>query len=232
MNALKTPLAAISLLLVFALCGGRVASAQGKSHPATGASKEIAFGMISATGNEDYKKRWRPLLDELGARTGHHVTATAAPNIVDDIRDGKIQIAWLSNKLALDAIATGKMKIFAQMMKSDGSSGYSSVLIVGRDSPLTSAEDMFKKPGVLKLGYGDPNSTTGYLVPNIFLFKKANIDPAKHFKSIVAQGPRANFLAVVNRQVDVAVNNTEDMAIFRKEFPDKFKDIRVIWTSQ
>jgi phosphonate transport system substrate-binding protein len=69
-------------------------------------------------------------------------------------------------------------------------------------------------------------------VPNIFLFKKANIDPVKHFKTIVTQGPRANFLAAVNKQVDVSVNNTEDMDIFKKEMPDKFKEIRVIWTSQ
>jgi phosphonate transport system substrate-binding protein len=83
-----------------------------------------------------------------------------------------------------------------------------------------------------KLGYGDPNSTSGFLVPNIFLFKKANIDPAKHFKAVVAQGPRANFLGVTSKQVDVAINNTEDMEIFKKEFPDKYKDIKVIWTSQ
>lgn len=233
MNAAYFPATTLSRLFVMALAlvgaAPQFALAQGKASPA---GKELAFGMVSSTGNEDYKKRWRPLLDELGAQTGMRVTAIATPAIIDDIRDGKIQIAWLSNKLALDAVGTGKMRIFAQMVKSDGTSGYSSVLIVPRDSALTSTEDLFKQPGVLKLGYGDPNSTSGYLMPNIFLFKKANIDPVKHFKSIVPQGPRANFLAVVNKQVDVAVNNTEDMEIFKREFPDKFKEVRVIWTSQ
>ncbi len=227
---MKQILAATTITLTACWLCPEPAWAQAKGGAAAG--KELAFGMISSTGNEDYKKRWRPLLDELGTQTGMKVTSTAAANIVDDIRDGKIQIAWLSNKLALDAVATGKMKIFAQMMKDDGSSGYSSVLIVSRDSPINSAEDLFKTPGAYKLGYGDPNSTSGYLVPNIFLFKKANIDPVKHFKSVIAQGPRANFLAVVGKQVDVAVNNTEDMEIFKKEFPDKYKDVKVIWTSQ
>jgi len=227
----KVPLFSM-LAISLSLLGPSTAYAQAKPSPSAGAQKEIAFGMISSTGNEDYKKRWKPLLDELGAQTGMRVTATASPNIVEDIKEGKIQIAWLSNKAALDAVATGKMKIFAQMMKEDGSVGYSSVLIVPKDSPINSTEDLFKKPGTFKLGYGDPNSTTGYLVPNIFLFKKANIDPARHFKSVIAQGPRANFLAAVNKQVDVAVNNTEDMEIFRKEMPDKFKEIKVIWTSQ
>ena len=113
-----------------------------QSKPGAGAPRELAFGMISSTGNEDYKKRWKPLLDELGTQTGMRVTATASANIVDDIRDGKVHVAWLSNKLALDAVATGKMKIFAQMVKDDGSSGYSSVLIVARDSPINSPEEI------------------------------------------------------------------------------------------
>lgn len=203
------------------------AGAQSKNAP-----KEITFGMIAGSASDDYKKRWRPMLDELAAQTGAKVNVLASSNIVDDINAGKVQVAWLSNKLALDAVGTGKMRVFAQMVKDDGTSGYSSVLIVRRESPLNSADDVFKKPGALKLGYGDVNSTSGYLMPNIFLFKPAKIDPAKHFKSVAHQSPRANFLAVVNKDVDLAVNNTEDMEIFKKEMPDKFKDVRVIWTSQ
>ncbi|MBL8524778.1 MAG: phosphate/phosphite/phosphonate ABC transporter substrate-binding protein [Betaproteobacteria bacterium] len=219
----------ISLALTALLLSPAIAWSQAKS-----AEKPISFGIIatSNSNSDDYKKRWQPMLDELSAQAGVKISAVASANIVDDIRDGKIQVAWLSNKLALDAVGTGKMKVFAQMMKDDGSSGYSSVLLVRRESPLNSAEDLFKSPGTYKLGYGDPNSTSGYLVPNIFLFKKANIDPVKHFKSVVNQAPRANFLAVANKEVDVAVNNTEDLELFKKELPDKFKDVRVIWTSQ
>lgn len=226
MNVLRAPL---SLTLAAALLLPATAWSQAKS-----ADKPISFGIIatSASNSDDYKKRWQPMLDELSAQAGVKINAVASANIVDDIRDGKIQVAWLSNKLALDAVGTGKMKVFAQMMKDDGSSGYSSVLLVRRESPINSAEDLFKQPGAYKLGYGDPNSTSGYLVPNIFLFKKANIDPVKHFKSVVNQAPRANFLAVANKEVDVAVNNTEDLELFKKELPDKFKDVRVIWTSQ
>ena len=200
------------------------------------APKEITFGMISTTSAtasaDDYKKRWQPMLEELATQTGVRVNIVAANDIVEDIRAGKIQVAWLSNKLALDAVATGKMKVFAQMVKEDGTSGYSSVLLVRRDSPLNSTDDLFKAPGTYKLGYGKTDSTSGYLMPNIFLFKIAKVDPVKHFKSVVNQAPRANFLAVANKEVDVAVNNTEDMAIFKKELPDKFKDVRIIWTSQ
>ncbi len=219
----------LSIFLTTTLLAPSLGQAQGKA-----AEKPLSFGIIATSNSnaDDYKKRWQPLLDELSAQAGVKINAVASANIVDDIRDGKIQVAWLSNKLALDAVGTGKMKVFAQMVKDDGSSGYASVLLVRRESPINTAEDLFKTPGAYKLGYGDPNSTSGYLVPNIFLFKKANIDPVKHFKSVVNQAPRANFLAVANKDVDVAVNNTEDMELFKKELPDKFKDVRVIWTSQ
>ena len=160
----------------------------------------------------------------------------ALPNDAPEMRAMVAYVEFLGSGVPrgqdVPGLGTGKMKVFAQMMKDDGSSGYSSVLLVRRESPINSAEDLFKQPGAYKLGYGDPHSTSGYLVPNIFLFKKANIDPVKHFKSVVNQAPRANFLAVANKEVDVAVNNTEDLELFKKELPDKFKDVRVIWTSQ
>ena len=234
-------LVSASMLIVFATAAMLPAalSAQPKAIAPAGSPKEITFGMISTTAAgasaDDYKKRWQPLLDELATQTGVRVNVLASTNIVEDIRVGKIHVAWLSNKLALDAVGTGKMKVFSQMVKEDGTAGYSSVLLVRRESPIITTEDLFKAPGTYKLGYGATDSTSGYLMPNIFLFKIAKIakiDPVKHFKSVVNQGPRANFLAVANKEVDVAVNNTEDMAIFQKELPEKFKDVRIIWTSQ
>ena len=40
-----------------------------------------------------------------------------------------------------------------------------------------------------------------------------------------------NLLAVVNKQVDVATNNTENLERFKTKFPDKAADVRVIWKS-
>jgi phosphonate transport system substrate-binding protein len=38
-------------------------------------------------------------------------------------------------------------------------------------------------------------------------------------------------MAVANKQVDVATNNTEDMAKFKRNQPDKANDVREIWRS-
>ncbi|MDO8263692.1 MAG: PhnD/SsuA/transferrin family substrate-binding protein, partial [Gallionella sp.] len=40
-----------------------------------------------------------------------------------------------------------------------------------------------------------------------------------------------NALAVANKQVDVATNNSENLDKLKDKLPEKFNDIRVIWTS-
>ena len=44
-------------------------------------------------------------------------------------------------------------------------SGYWSVLIVNKDSPINNLNDMLAKRKELTFGNGDPNSTSGFLVP-------------------------------------------------------------------
>ena len=63
----------------------------------------------------------------------------------------------------------------------------------------------------LTFGNGDPNSTSGYLVPGYYVFAKNNVDPVKAFKRTLNSSHEVNALAVANKQVDVATFNTEGM---------------------
>ncbi|MFX6250575.1 PhnD/SsuA/transferrin family substrate-binding protein, partial [Acinetobacter baumannii] len=74
---------------------------------------------------------------------------------LNGLKNNNIQIAWLSSKLALDAVEEGKSTVFAQMVKSDGSHGYKSVIIVSSKSALTSFEQVIAKPGVFIFSDGD-----------------------------------------------------------------------------
>ena len=40
-----------------------------------------------------------------------------------------------------------------------------------------------------------------------------------------------NALAVANKQVDVATNNSENLDKIKERQPEKFKDIKIVWTS-
>jgi phosphonate transport system substrate-binding protein len=122
-------------------------------------------------------------------------------------------------------------EVFAQMINADGTLGYYSHLIVHKDSPIKSLDDMLKQGKNLSFGNGDPNSTSGFLVPGYYVFSQNNIDPKTFFKVSRGANHESNALAVANKQVDVATNNSENLDKIKDKLPGKFNDIRVIWTS-
>jgi phosphonate transport system substrate-binding protein len=104
-------------------------------------------------------------------------------------------------------------------------------LIVHKDSPLKSLDDMLAQGKNLSFGNGDPNSTSGFLVPGYYVFAKNNIDAKTFFKLTRGANHESNAMAVANKQVDVATNNSENLEKIKDNLPEKFKEIRVIWTS-
>jgi phosphonate transport system substrate-binding protein len=51
------------------------------------------------------------------------------------------------------------------------------------------------------------------------------------FKTVLPSSHEANLLAVVNNKIDVATNNTEMLDTLKKQHPDKFAQVRVLWKS-
>jgi phosphonate transport system substrate-binding protein len=198
------------------------------------AAEKLTVGLIATTSIEDTRKRWQPLLDDLAKNTGAEVSAavsTSYNDILAGLKNNTIQIAWLSSKVALDAVEDGKATVFAQMVKSDGSRGYNSVLIVSNKSALTSFEQIVAKPGVFIFADGDKKSTSGHLVPAYYLFAKNKTDPAKLFKKVLSGNHQANFSSILRGEADVATFNTEEMDRLKKEAPDQLDKVRVIWSS-
>src|SRR6516162_4947372 len=66
----------------------------------------------------------------------------------------------------------------------DGNDGYYSHIIVHKDSPFAKVEDILKCDKSLDFGIGDPNSTSGFLVPTAYIFAARNIDPKTCFKTV------------------------------------------------
>ena len=196
--------------------------------------KEFNFGIISTESSQNLKSDWQPLLDDMAKKTGMKINAFFASDyagIIEGMRFNKVHAAWFGNKSAMEAVDRASGEVFAQMVNADGSKGYYSHLIVHKDSPIMSVEDMLKKGKDLSFGNGDPNSTSGFLVPGFYVFAKNKIDPKTFFKVTRGANHESNALAVANKQVDVATNNSENLEKIREKLPEKFNDIRVIWTS-
>lgn len=196
--------------------------------------KEINFGIISTESSSNLKQSWSPILEDMAKQTGLKVNAFFAPDyagIIEGMRFNKVQVAWFGNKSGMEAVDRASGEVFAQQIHADGTQGYYSHLIVNADSPLKTMEDVLKNAKTLSFGNGDPNSTSGFLVPSYYVFALNNVDAKHAFKIVRAANHETNALAVANKQVDVATNNSESLQRIQDRFPEKRKAIRIVWTS-
>jgi len=196
--------------------------------------KELAFGIISTESSANLKQDWQPILEDMSKKTGLKINAFFASDyagIIEGMRFNKVHVAWYGNKSAMEAVDRANGEVFAQMVNADGSKGYFSHLIVHRDSPFKSLDDVLKNGKTLSFGNGDPNSTSGFLVPSYYVFAVNRLEPKAVFKTVRNANHETNALAVANKQVDVATNNSENLEKIQERFPDKFQAIRVVWTS-
>lgn len=183
--------------------------------------KALNFGIISTESQQNLKPQWTPFLQDMEKKLGVKVNAFFAPDyagIIQGMRFNKVDIAWYGNLSAMEAVDRANGQVFAQTVAADGSPGYWSVLIVNKDSPINNLNDLLAKRKDLTFGNGDPNSTSGFLVPGYYVFAKNNIS-ASDFKRTVNAGHETNALAVANKQVDVATNNTENLDKLKTSAP-------------
>jgi phosphonate transport system substrate-binding protein len=197
-------------------------------------AKEINFGIISTETTSNLRSIWDPFLADMSRKTGLQIRGFFASDyagVIEGMRFNKVQLAWYGNKAAMEAVDRANGEIFAQSVDKDGNPGYWSHIIVHKDSPFKTVEDVLKCDKSLDFGIGDPNSTSGFLVPTTFIFSARNIDPRSCFKTVRGANHEANALAVANRLVHAASNNNENLSRLQKTAPAKAQDIRVIWTS-
>ncbi len=201
---------------------------------AAAGAEELNFGIISTESTQNLKKDWEPFLADMQKALGMKINAFFAPDyagIIEGMRFNKVQVAWFGNKSAMEAVDRAGGEIFAQTVPSDGMPGYYSHLIVHKDSPFTTLEDVLKNAKNLSFGNGDPNSTSGFLVPSYYVFAVNKVDPKQAFKNVVNANHETNALSVANKQVDVATNNSENLQKLEKTHPDKRALIKIVWTS-
>jgi phosphonate transport system substrate-binding protein len=194
----------------------------------------INFGIISTESQQNLKPKWEALLADLGKSTGLEVKpffASDYSGVIEGMRFNKVHLAWYGNKSAMEAVDRANGEVFAQSVNVEGNPGYWSVILAPKDSKLNSVEDLLTCDKSINFGLGDPNSTSGFLVPTTFVFAAKNVDPKECFKNVTNANHETNAMAVANGQLDAAANNTENLTIMEKNAPAAFAKVKVIWKS-
>lgn len=196
--------------------------------------KELNFGIIATEKAGALKQMWEPFLEDMTKSVGVKVNgfyATDYAGIIEGQRFNKVHLAWYGNKAAIDAVDRASGEVFAQFVDLDGTPGYYSYLITHRDSSIKTLDQVLKNGKDYSFGIGDPSSTSGTLVPSYYVFTLNNLDPKTHFKVMRSSNHEGNFLAVLNKQVDVATSNSEMTEKMKEKSPEKLEHIRILWTS-
>lgn len=204
------------------------------SQPALAAEDIVNFGVISTESSQNQAPLWEPFLDDMSEAMGVEVKpffATDYAAVIQAMRFDKIDLAWYGNKSAMEAVDRAGGEIFAQTIPDNGQPGYWSLMIVHKDSPYDSVDEILENASELTFGNGDPNSTSGYLVPGYYIFAKNSVDASSAFKRTMNSSHENNALSVANGQVDVATFNTESMARLEISQPEKAEQLKVIWKS-
>ncbi|WP_372987284.1 phosphonate ABC transporter substrate-binding protein [Marinobacter sp.] len=195
----------------------------------------LNFGIISTESSQNLKSVWEPFLEDMSEQLDMEVKAFFAPDyagIIQGMRFDKVDVAWYGNKSAMEAVDRAGGEIFAQTVDVSGNPGYWSLLIAHRDDErLNSVDDVLSNASELTFGNGDPNSTSGFLVPGYYVFAMNGVDAKSAFKRTLNSNHETNALAVANKQVDVATFNTESFGRLKETQPEKAEQLKVIWKS-
>ena len=201
---------------------------------ATAQAQEINFGVIATDSASTQRERWEPFFADMAKKTGLTIKSFYAPDyagVIEAMRFNKVQVAWYGNKAAMEAVDRSNGEIFAQVMYADGTYGYHGLLVAHKDSPYNNVDDVLRNSKSINFSIGDPNSTSGFLVPTFYVFAKNGVDHRTAFKTVRNASHGANLQAVLAKQVDVATNNTEDLGKLEATKPELAAQVKVLWRS-
>jgi phosphonate transport system substrate-binding protein len=147
--------------------------------------KEFRVGILGGENEADRLRNYQCFADHikevLGVEKVSMFPAADYDGVIQGLLGGTLDFAelgasayakvYLENKDAVQPILT--------TIQTDGSTGYRAVMVARADSGIKTLADMKGK----KLGFADPDSTSGYLIPVTSLPKDIGMDVKSYFAS-------------------------------------------------
>ncbi len=199
-------------------------------------TRTLVMGILATESTENLMKRWGGIIEAMRAQTGLDVKpyfASDYAGIIEGMRFDKVDVVVYGNKSAMEAVERAGAEVFAQEVELDGSPGYYSILVTHKSNThLNSLADVLKCDGTLNFGIGDPNSTSGFLVPTTFIFAANKVLPQDCFKTVRNASHETNLMSAATRQVDAATaNNIALYSRLRRNAPEMADQLKEIWRS-
>jgi len=125
--------------------------------------------------------------------------------VIEGLLGGNLDMAWLGASSYAKVFLTDPEAVDPVLVKVnvDGGYGYYSIGFARVDAEINSLEDMKGKV----FGFGDPNSTSGYLIPSIAIPQEGySMEKGEYFGDVVfTGGHEQTIVAVSNGDIDAGV---------------------------
>ncbi len=181
--------------------------------------KELRIGILGGENEADRLRNYACLQEDLKKEFGFEKVslfpAADYDGVIQGLLGGTLDVAGLgaSGYAAVYIKDPKAVTPILTTQQTDGATGYYSVLIARKDSGIKTLAEAKGKT----LGYADPDSTSGYLVPKVTLPKALGGEAVdKYFsKTSFNGGHENNVLAVIDKKVDVGVTWASGVGDFK-----------------
>ncbi|MBY4588514.1 MULTISPECIES: phosphonate ABC transporter substrate-binding protein [Rhizobium] len=180
--------------------------------------KEFRIGILGGENETDRLRNYTCLADHLKQEFGFEKVslfpAADYDGVIQGLLGGTLDFAELgaSGYAAVSIKDPKAVTPILTTQQKDGSTGYYSIGLALKSSGIKTIQDAKGK----KLGYADPDSTSGYLVPLTQIPKDTGMPNDKFFASTQFNGGHENnLLAAYDGKVDVAVDDSSGIGEFK-----------------
>jgi phosphonate transport system substrate-binding protein len=156
------------------------------------------------------------------------MSASDYAGVITAMAHKHIEFAYFGPKSYTEAAEKANAQAVALEVNKDGNRGYHGIIIARKDSGIRTLEDTRGR----LFAFTDPNSTSGYLVPNILFSRDLKVDPNSYFKDVRFSGSHgASILAVKNGSIEVAATNDVDLNRMVEKGQASWDEYNVVWKS-
>lgn len=191
----------------------------------------LRFGMIPVEGSAAAKERFAPLEVHLERALGLPVELIVGADyaaVIIAMTSAQLELAWFGPDSYVRAAAQAGAEAFVLEDTRVSGTSYEALIIADAAGETTNLADAAGRI----FAFTDPNSTSGYLVPEAHFLTHQGVSAAAYFAEVVYSGTHeASILGVLNGTLDVAATSTLALQQLYDKGAATPEDFRVLWTS-
>ena len=224
------------LLAALAACATVPAGAQGfvPRRPAAAEFAFVRFAALPLGGAVEWRRHWDTLLAALGAAQQRPVSSVSVANeeaLARAIARDQVDVAFLSGRLALEAVTERHLRVVAQMACEPGEAPQALLLVRRAPGVPTELEPLLAQAARWRMARGDERSLSGFVVPQAQLLLPRGLPLETAFRDERVGSHQDNLLALANGDVDLATCDSMHLASFTQQFPHEAARLHTVWRS-